>query len=167
GGGWRVRRRPRLLQERDDRGDPEARLRPDPGALRRRRGPGRRRRAVRGEDAAPRRDAPRAAGGGGEVGCGDCGEPGGVGVWRMSGGKRLSARCAMMASPSCKLAPSVRSCMRESTSTAASRWYLPQRFVVGESITTYSREFRLQRRTNCPGTVFVAETSSLRAGLPK
>ena len=54
--------RARLLQERDAGRDPQARPRAHARALRRRRGAGGRRRAVRGEDAAAHRDAAAAAG---------------------------------------------------------------------------------------------------------
>jgi type I restriction-modification system DNA methylase subunit len=59
-----------------------------PRPLRRRRGAGGRRRAVRGEDAAAHRDAARAAGRGGEARCRDCRQPEGAGIWRVSGWRR-------------------------------------------------------------------------------
>ncbi|MDC4225680.1 MAG: N-6 DNA methylase [Candidatus Manganitrophus sp.] len=57
----RVRRRARLLQERDAGEDAQARPRAHPRPLRRRRGAGGRRRAVRGKDAAAHGHAARAA----------------------------------------------------------------------------------------------------------
>jgi type I restriction enzyme M protein len=80
-GGRRVRRRARLLQERAAGGSAQARPRAHARPLRRRRGAGGRRRAVRGEDAAPHRDAARAAGRGVEARCCHCRQSAGVGVW--------------------------------------------------------------------------------------
>jgi len=58
--------------------------RPYPRPLRRRRGAGRRRRAVRGEDEAAHRDAAPAAGRGCEAGCRHCRQFEGVGIWRVN-----------------------------------------------------------------------------------
>ena len=82
-GRGRVRRRARLLQERDARRDPQARPRAHARPLRRRRGAGGRRRAVRGEDAAAHRDAARAAGRGREAGRRHRRQPEGAWVWRV------------------------------------------------------------------------------------
>ena len=78
----RVRRRARLLQERVPGGGPQARPRPHPRPLRRRRGAGGRRRALRGEDGPPRRPMARAAGRGRPAGRSHRGESGQTGVWR-------------------------------------------------------------------------------------
>ena len=83
-GSGRVRRHARLLQERDAGGNPQARPRAHARALRRRRGAGGRRRAVRGEDAAAHRDAARAAGRGREARCRHRRQPEGAWVWRVS-----------------------------------------------------------------------------------
>ncbi len=60
--GWRLRRHPRLLQERAAGRGAQARPRAHARPLRRRRGAGGRRRAVRREDEAAHRDVARAAG---------------------------------------------------------------------------------------------------------
>ncbi len=86
GQGGGLRRRARLLQERDPGGGAQARPRAHARPLRRRRGSGGRRRAVRGEDAAARRDAAGAAGRGREARCRHRRQPEGAWVWRVSGG---------------------------------------------------------------------------------
>jgi type I restriction enzyme M protein len=63
----------------------QARPRPHPGPLRRRRGAGGGWGAVRKEDEAARGAVEGAAGGGGEVGCGDREELEGAGAWGVSG----------------------------------------------------------------------------------
>ena len=75
----------RLLQERAAGRGPQARPRAHARPLRRRRGAGGRRRAVRGEDEAADRDAARAAGRGREARCRHRRQPEGAWVWRVSG----------------------------------------------------------------------------------
>ena len=90
-GAGRLHRRAGLLQVGGHRGGAAARARAHARPLRRRGAAGGRRRAVRGEDDAPRRAVARAARRGGAAGRGDRGEPRGVGVrrecpsWRLSG----------------------------------------------------------------------------------
>ena len=84
----RLRRHPRLLQIRHPRRHPQTQPHPHPRPLRRRRSCRGRRRAVRREDEAPRRDAARAAGRGREAGRRHRRQPEGAWVWRLSGDQR-------------------------------------------------------------------------------